>query len=410
MYASQKIDHPGFPVVETLQSAADALRRNWGRAVLTSLSMVVGTASLVLVVVAGISGRNYTLDQIRGVGSNLIYVHYEASETASGLTALSDKLTFDDLKAIQTMLLGVRNAAPVVLDYDSVVLDGTARVVTLIGTSPEYQTVRSIEILQGRFIDHYDERLRNKVCLVTQTFAERLYRDPFYRGYVNLHGIRFTVEGTFRERVNTFGQSEVSDYSAIIPVSVMRYFKETDTLDQIYVSAESLDTVPQVTAEIRQLLLNRHRKQSGYKVDNLTEILKAANKISLGLSVVLLVIAAISLLASGIGIMNVMLITVTERTREIGIKKAVGAHRRILLIEFLTEALILSCGGGVMGIFLGVAVPYSVHFFVPTVQIQIPMLAIVLGFVVTLVVGLTFGMLPAVRASRLNPVEALRYE
>jgi putative ABC transport system permease protein len=372
--------------------------------------MVVGTASLVLVVVAGISGRNYTLEQIRGVGSNLIYAHYEASETASGQTALSDKLSFDDLKAIQTQLPGVRNAAPVVLDYDSVVLDGTPRVVTLLGTSPEYRTVRSIEVLQGRFIDAYDERLRNKVCLVTQTFAERLYSDPFYRGYVSLHGIRFTVVGTFRERANTFGQSEVSDYSAVIPVSVMRYFKETDTLDQIYVSAESLDMVPQVTAEIKQLLVNRHRKQSGYKVDNLTEILKAANKISLGLSVVLLVIAAISLLASGIGIMNVMLITVTERTREIGIKKAVGANRRILLIEFLTEALILSCGGGVVGILLGVAVPYSVHFFAPTVQIQIPMLAVVLGFVVTLAVGLTFGMLPAIRASRLNPVEALRYE
>jgi putative ABC transport system permease protein len=227
---------------------------------------------------------------------------------------------------------------------------------------------------------------------------------------VNIHGIRFTVVGTFRERVNTFGQSEVSDYSTIIPVSVMRYFKETDTLDEIYASAESLETVPQVTAEIKQLLMNRHRKQSVYKVDNLTEILKAANKISLGLSVVLLVIAAISLLASGIGIMNVMLITVTERTREIGIKKAVGADRRVLLIEFLTEALILSCGGGVFGILLGVAVPYSVHFFVPNVQIQIPMLAIVLGFVVTLLVGLTFGMLPAIRASHLNPVEALRYE
>jgi putative ABC transport system permease protein len=113
------MDRPKFPVLETLQSATEALRRNWGRAVLTSLSMVVGTASLVLVVVAGISGRNYTLDQIRGVGSNLIYVHYEASETASGLTTLSDKLTFGDLKAVQTQLPGVRSAAPLVLDYDS---------------------------------------------------------------------------------------------------------------------------------------------------------------------------------------------------------------------------------------------------------------------------------------------------
>jgi putative ABC transport system permease protein len=404
------MDRPKFPVLETLQSATEALRRNWGRAVLTSLSMVVGTASLVLVVVAGISGRNYTLDQIRGVGSNLIYVHYEASETASGLTALSDKLTFGDLRAIQTQLLGVRSAAPLVLDYDSVVLDSIPRVVTLIGTFSEYQMVRSIDVLQGRFIDPYDERLRNKVCLVTQAFAEKLYRDPFYRGYINIHGIRFTVVGTFRERVNTFGQSEVSDYSAIIPLSVMRNFKETDTLDQIYVSATSLDAVPALTAEIRQLLVNRHRRQSVYKVDNLTEILKAASRISLGLSLVLLVIAAISLVASGIGIMNVMLITVTERTREIGIKKAIGANRRVLLVEFLAEALILSCGGGIVGILLGIAVPYSVHFFVPTIQIQIPKLAIFLGFVVTLAVGLTFGMLPAVRASRLNPVEALRYE
>jgi len=404
------MDRPKFPVLETLQSATEALRRNWGRAVLTSLSMVVGTASLVLVVVAGISGRNYTLDQIRGVGSNLIYVHYEASETASGSTALSDKLTFGDLRAIQTQLLGVRSAAPLVLDYDSVVLDSIPRVVTLIGTFSEYQMVRSIDVLQGRFIDSYDERLRNKVCLVTQAFAEKLYRDLFYRGYINIHGIRFTVVGTFRERVNTFGQSEVSDYSAIIPLSVMRNFKETDTLDQIYISATSLDAVPALTAEIRQLLVNRHRRQSVYKVDNLTEILKAASRISLGLSLVLLVIAAISLVASGIGIMNVMLITVTERTREIGIKKAIGANRRVLLVEFLAEALILSCGGGIVGILLGIAVPYSVHFFVPTIQIQIPKLAVFLGFVVTLAVGLTFGMLPAVRASRLNPVEALRYE
>jgi putative ABC transport system permease protein len=125
---------------------------------------------------------------------------------------------------------------------------------------------------------------------------------------------------------------------------------------------------------------------------------------------VLLVIAAISLLSSGIGIMNVMLITVTERTREIGIKKAIGALRRVLLVEFLTEALILSCGGGLVGVVLGVAVPYSVHFFAPTIQIQIPIIAILLGFGVTLIVGLTFGMIPAVRASSLNPVESLRYE
>jgi putative ABC transport system permease protein len=401
---------PRFSILEILRSAFAALDRNWWRAALTSLSMVMGTASLVLVVVAGISGRKYTLDQIRGIGSNLIYVYYEASEAASGITTLSDKLNFEDVRAIQGIREGVRKAAPVVLDYDSVVIRGNPRVITLIGTTPDYQTVRSILVLEGRFIDSEDDRSRSKVCLVTEKLFRKLKLDPFYRGSLTLHGINFPVIGVFRERVSTFGESEVSDYSVIIPVSVIRYFKQNDTVDSIYVSAESLEWVPPLTTEIRQLLTLRHRKQSSYKVDNLTEILKAANKISLGLSLVLLVIAAISLLASGIGIMNVMLITVTERTREIGIKMATGARRRVLLIEFLVEALILSGGGGLVGILLGITVPLLVRLFAPSITIEIPALAIVLGLGVTLGVGLTFGMIPAVRASRLNPVEALRHE
>jgi len=134
------------------------------------------------------------------------------------------------------------------------------------------------------------------------------------------------------------------------------------------------------------------------------------NKISLGLTLVLVVIAAISLVASGISIMNIMLITVTERTREIGLKKSVGARRGVLLTEFLVEALMLSSGGGIVGVLLGIAVPYSIRFFTTAIQIHIPPIAVILGFGVTLVVGLTFGMIPALRAARMNPVEALRYE
>jgi putative ABC transport system permease protein len=168
--------------------------------------------------------------------------------------------------------------------------------------------------------------------------------------------------------------------------------------------------VPRLTDEISKLVISRHRNKAAYKVDNLRTILKAADQISQGLTVVLLLIAAISLIASGISIMNVMLITVTERTREIGIKKSIGAYRRVLLAEFLAEALILSGGGGLVGILLGVAVPYSIRFFTDAIRIEIPPMAIVLGFGVTVLVGLTFGMIPALRASRMNPVEALRYE
>ncbi len=399
-----------MPVLEVLRSAHQALLRNWGRAVLTSLSMVVGTASLVLVVVAGISGRDYTLEQIRGVGSNIIFVYHEDADSSVGAKALADRLNDSDVQAVRTKVPGVLYASPQILSYPTVSLDGVARVVNLIGTTPEYQQVRSLKVLRGRFIDENDQRFRSKVCLVTELLAKSLESDPFYKGYVSFYGLRFTVIGVFRERGNTFGQTEIADYSAIVPISVLRYFKQADTIDQMCVSAESMEQVPRVTEDIRKLLISHHRGQSLYKVFNLSDILKAAGKISLGLTVVLLVIAAISLLASGIGIMNVMLITVTERTREIGVKKAMGALRRVLLIEFLAEALILSCGGGLVGILLGIAVPYSVHFFAPAIEIQIPAVAILAGFGVTLLVGLTFGMIPAVRASRMNPVEALRYE
>jgi putative ABC transport system permease protein len=399
-----------LPIVEIFKSALQALLRNWGRAVLTSLSMVVGTASVVLVVIVGISGKVYTLEQIRGVGTNLISIYPESADAPSDIRKRTDQLYLDDQKAIQMEVPGVRNSAPLINTYPTITLEGVTRRVSLIGTTPSYQQVRNLKVLKGNFIDENDEKFRNKVCVITELFANRLDRDPFYKGHVNLYGIQFKVIGVFKERVNTFGQTEVSDYSAVIPMSVMRIFREDDELNQIYVSAQSMEAVPRVSAEIHQLLLNRHRNQAFFKVDNLTEILKAADKISTGLTVVLLVIAAISLIASGISIMNVMLITVTERTREIGIKKSIGAYRRVLLTEFLVEALILSSSGGFVGIFLGVAAPYSVRFFTTAIKIEIPAIAIILGFGVTLLVGLTFGMVPALRAARMNPVEALRYE
>lgn len=400
-----------LPLIEILRTAHQALVRNWGRAVLTSLSMVVGTASLVLVVVAGISGKAYTMEQIRGVGTNLISIYHESADTPLALRPLSDKLNAGDLEAMITEVPGVASAAPLITTHPTVTIEGVSRRVSLIGTTPEYLFVRNMEVLSGTFINEGDLKARNKVCLITQKFAALLERDPFYKGHVTLHGIRFSVIGVFRERVNTFGQTEIGDYSAIVPLTVVRTFKqEAEAFEQIYVSAKTMEDVPRVSSDIYNLLLSRHRNQAFYKVDNLNDILKAADKISLGLTVVLLLIAAISLIASGISIMNVMLITVSERTREIGIKKAIGAYRRVLLTEFLAEALLLSGGGGLVGILLGVAVPYSIRFFTSAVQIEIPPIAVILGFGVTMLVGLTFGMIPALRASRMNPVEALRYE
>jgi putative ABC transport system permease protein len=399
-----------LPITEILRTANQALLRNWGRAVLTSLSMVIGTASLVLVVVAGISGREYTLEQIRGVGTNLIIVSNEAADAAVGTRALADRLIPSDLQAIQKQIPGIRSAVALMMGHPTITEGGVTRRISLIGTTPEYKEVRNIQILRGAFFDDNDVRSRNKVCLVTELLAKRLEANPFYKGFIKLYGIQFEVIGVFRERVSTFGNMEVTENSAVIPLSVMRYFKPTDAIDFFYLSAETMEQVPQITAEVKSLLLSRHRNQSFFQVDNLSSYLKAANQISLGLTLVLLVIAAISLVASGISIMNIMLITVAERTKEIGLKKSIGAYRSVLLTEFLVEALMLSSGGGLVGVALGVAVPYSIRFFTTAIKIQIPPIAIILGFGVTLLVGLTFGMIPAMRAARMNPVEALRYE
>jgi putative ABC transport system permease protein len=399
-----------IPAIEILKTAHQALLRNWGRAVLTSLSMVIGTASLVLVIIVGISGRSYVLELIQGLGSNLIYVDNEGTDSASGIRTYADRINPGDLKAIQTEIRGIRCAAPIVASHPAVTIEGAARMITLIGSTPDYQQVRNLEVVQGSFISENDLRFRNKVCLISELMTKKLRQDPLYKGYINFYNIRFDVIGTFREHVSSHGGMEITDYTAIIPISVMRNFKQNDMLDTIYVSAERFQDVPRLTDEIFKLVVRRHRNQGAYAVHNLGTILKAADQISQGLTVVLLLIAAISLIASGISIMNVMLITVTERTREIGIKKSIGAYRRVLLSEFLAEALILSGGGGLAGIVLGVAVPYSIRFFTSAIKIEIPPAAIILGLGVTLLVGLTFGMIPALRASRMNPVEALRYE
>jgi putative ABC transport system permease protein len=369
--------------------------------------MIIGTASLILVIVVGISGRTYTVKLIQGVGSNLIIVTHKSMDPAIGR---SNRLNDEDVKAIQTKIRGVKSVSPQLISHPLITLDGVSQIVDLIGTTPEYRYIRNIQVLQGRFFDENDTRSREKVCLITEPLAKKLEGQPSYRDFVTFYGIQFTVIGIFSEAVDTYEAMELTENSALVPLTVLRYFKPRDTIDQMFVSAESMDLVPQISNEIQELLITRHRRQSLFSVINLSVIIKAANKVSMGLTVVLLVIAAISLVSSGVGIMNIMLITVTERIREIGIKKAIGALRRVLLLEFLAEALFLSCGGGLIGTILGSAVPYIVAQFVPTVEIRVPPIAILISFGATFLIGISFGLIPAVKASRLNPVDALRDE
>jgi putative ABC transport system permease protein len=218
------------------------------------------------------------------------------------------------------------------------------------------------------------------------------------------------VIGTFKEKVPSFGFSELSSETVLIPITVIRYFTPVERIDPMYVQAKEADDVVPLTAAVKTLLESRHRPGARYYVANLASILDTAKSIALVLTIVLVMISAIALIISGIGIMNIMLVTVTERTREIGIRMAVGASRREVLQQFLLEAVLLSLSGGLAGILLGVSMPLSVQYFAEGLRIPISITSIVVAFGVSCMVGLIFGLLPANRAARLNPTEALRYE
>jgi putative ABC transport system permease protein len=227
---------------------------------------------------------------------------------------------------------------------------------------------------------------------------------------VKLYGLQFTVIGTFKERTGTFGLSEITNETVLMPITVIKYFMTVERIDPMYVQARLASDVQPLTAAIKQVLESRHRAGARYDVENLSGILEAARKIALILTLVLMVVSAIALIISGIGIMNIMLVTVTERTREIGLRMAVGASRQAVLEQFLTEAVVISLAGGVIGILIGISIPLSVRFFTDDIRVPISITSVVVAFGVSLIVGVVFGMLPANRASQLNPTEALRYE
>jgi putative ABC transport system permease protein len=266
-------------------------------------------------------------------------------------------------------------------------------------------------VVTGRFFDQQDEQAHNKVGLITEKLAEELYGSPeaAIGRIIPLSHLPFTVVGTFRERVNTFGESEVTTSTFLIPYSVARYFTETSTVKLIYFSVSDPAMIEPVTDQIKQVIQSRHRAESVYNVTNLTQLVSVADKTANALTMVLLAVAAVVLLVSGIGIMNIMLATVSSRIREIGIRKALGATNREIRFQFLSEAIVISVGGGLIGVVIGLALPYSIRFLTEY-RVPISGLSAIVAIVVSSLVGILFGTVPAARAAKLDPVESLRYE
>jgi putative ABC transport system permease protein len=397
---------------ESLRFSFQALNANKVRSFLTALGLVIGNASVILVVTISITSRDYVLDQIRGVGSNLISAQFSAgTDTATQVDA--DFIKLADVEAVRQQF-GSRIVAAtgVMTNFGRMLINGKEQDVRVIGSDDQYPPVRNMRLLSGHFMDQNDVERRQHVVMLTEKLAQKLFGSTAAAvgRVIKLYGLQFTVIGTFKERTGTLGISEIADETVLMPITVIKLFMPVERVDPMYAQARYTADVQPLTAAIKQILESRHRPGAKYDVFNLSGFLEAAEKIAWVLTLVLVTVSAITLIISGIGIMNIMLVTVTERTREIGLRMAVGASRKAVLEQFLTEAVVLSVSGGLIGILIGISIPLSVRFITDQIRVPISPLSIVVAFGVSLVVGVVFGMLPANRAAKLNPTEALRYE
>lgn len=395
-----------------LKSSYESLKANRVRTLLTALGLVIGNASVILVVTISLTSTEFILDQIKGIGSNVVWAYFEGGSRESEQSD-GDFIKLVDVQAVRAQLADRIVAVTATMSSSSsLTIEGKPQDTAVLGVDQYYPKVRNLILLSGRYFDAEEERQRTKVTLLTEPLAKLLYgsSQAAVGKMLKVKDHQFTVIGVFRERVQSFGLSELADRAMVVPITVLRYYNRVERIDPMYIQARRAEDVVALTSEVRTILEGRHRKGARYFVDNLGAILETAKNISLILTFVLILVAAIALVISGIGIMNIMLVTVTERTREIGTRMAVGASRREILAQFLMESVLISTGGGLLGILVGVSGPLIAQWLVPEFGVSISITSVVVAFVVSFAVGLVFGILPANRASQLNPIEALRYE
>jgi putative ABC transport system permease protein len=270
---------------------------------------------------------------------------------------------------------------------------------------------RNTRILKGRFLDEDDVLERARVCLVVRDLYRRLFGNQGIEGKtIRTMGTTFQVIGEFEEPVDTLGRGDIVPETILIPITVAWYYTPTREVKTLYAEVRDFAELPAAVKAVEEILKERHRPGSVYEVESMTTVVRLAHAISAGLIIVFVLAAAVSVVVGGVGIMNILLASVEQRTREIGVRMSVGARRRDILGQFLFEALALGAAGSSIGVLLGLGLPYLSRLFLRGVEIHVSILSAVLAFVFSCGVAVVFGAVPAYRASSLNPAEALHHE
>lgn len=401
---------------ESISIALRALLTNKLRSVLTMLGIIIGVGAVIAMVSVGMGVREKVQNSIASLGSNMLIVTPGAASSQGVRSASGTSITLvsDDAEAIKKTMPGIDYVTPLVSKQYQIIAGNQNWTTTVQGVTPEYMAIRSLTVGSGSFISERDLNARNRVAVIGSTVAENLFGTMNPTGQnVRINNTPYQIIGVLDSKGQSSMGQDQDDVVMVPLTTAQERLIGIDYVNSINIQVTKAENMDQVQDQITTLLRQRHKivgdKEDDFSVRNLTSIMEMATETTGTITMLLGSIAAISLLVGGIGIMNIMIVSVTERTREIGIRKALGATYRDIMLQFLIESIVIGVLGGVGGIVLGVAAAYGISIF-SSLNTVISVLSIVVSFGFSIGIGLFFGIYPARKAALLDPIEALRFE
>ena len=389
--------------IQAYKMAIKSIVSNKVRSFLTMLGVIIGVGSVIIAVGVAQGSTASITSSLSGLGSNLININIMGRGSNRNVTYAEIKKFQKDNSTI------IANIAPQSSSNATVKSDNLSRSTSVLGTSPEYSEINSTTVQEGRFLIQLDIDYNQKIAVIGTAVANDIFKGQSPIGKtMKIMGQQFKVVGVLTQTAD--GVDSSTDDRVIIPISVATRLNKSATIKSFSAQATSAETVDKSVTMLTAFLTKIYKNSNAFRVTNMAAVLSTLNTITSTLTVVLAGIASISLVVGGIGIMNIMLVSVTERTREIGVRKAIGAKKGNILTQFLIEALVVTGLGGIMGIIVGVS---TIHFVIGGLKLvpevySIPW--ILLSFGISLLIGVVFGMYPANKAANLNPIDALAYE